>query len=261
MSPPRPNGRTFKRAIIFSGIAHVLLIALIAASPRLPGSGRPGMMRYVPIDFIGLGGGGGGGTGGRPAGPPPTEIKRETLRDLTTLQNIAVEPKSSLRYPVDKPRRDKKAADKKTAISAPQPGAKSGGSSAGSSGGTGSGVRIGGSGGSGEGSGWGTGLASQIGLSDFPYTYYLQIIIDRVSSNWFTSLVDPGIQGQFQSVVNFKIYRNGQISEVKVQESSGLRSLDLSAIRAVQMSAPLPPLPSDYGKDSLNIYLIFEHSK
>jgi len=261
MSPPRPNGRTFKRAIIFSGIAHVLLIALIAASPKLPGSSRPGMMRYVPIDFIGPGGGGGGGTGGRPAGPPPTEIKRESLRDLTTLQNMSIEPKSSLRYPVDKSRRDKKAADKKATISAPQPGAKASGSSAGSLGGTGSGVRIGGSGGSGEGLGWGTGLASQIGLSDFPYTYYLQIIIDRVSSNWFTSLVDPGIQGQFQSVVNFKIYRNGQISEVKIQESSGLRSLDLSAIRAVQMSAPLPPLPNDYGKDSLNIYLIFEHSK
>ena len=263
MSQHRRTGRTFKRALIFSAVAHVLLIALIAASPRLPGSGRPGMMRYVPIDFIGPSGG--GGTGGRPAAPP-TEIKRETLRDLTTLQNMAVEPKSGPRYPVDKPGRDKKPqAEKKTAISQPQPGAKpkpsTSASDSSSSSGYGSGVRIGGSGGSGEGSGLGTGYSSQIGLADFPYTYYLQIITDRVSSNWFTSLVDPGVQGQFQSVVYFKIYRNGQISEVKVQESSGLRSLDLSAIRAVQRSAPLPPLPSDYGKDYLGIYLIFEHSK
>jgi TonB family protein len=263
MSPTRLAGRTFKRALIFSGVAHLLLIALIAASPKLPGSGRPGMIRYVPIDFIGPRGGS-GGSGGRRAGPPPAEIKKESLRDLTTLQNMPAEPKAGPRYPVDKPDRQKKAkAEKKTAISQSQPGAKSAAPPAGSSssGDYGSGVRIGGSGGKGEGFGFGTGYASQIGLSDFPYSYYLQIIIDRVSSNWFTSLVDPGVQGQFQSVVYFKIYRNGQISEVKVQESSGLRSLDLSAIRAVQRSAPLPALPSGYGKEYLGIYLIFEHSK
>ena len=263
MSALRLANRTFKRALIFSAAAHVVLIALIAASPKLPGSGRPGTFRYIPLDLGGLSGG--GGRGGQPAGPPPVEIKKESLRDLTALQNMP-EPKSSLHYPLDKPRPDKKAkSEKKTAISRPQPGAKfranapPAGSS--SSGAFGSGVRIGGGSGSGEGSGFGTGYSSQIGLSDFPYTYYLQIITDRVSSNWFTSLVDPGVQGHFQTVVYFKIYRNGQISEVKVQESSGLRSLDLSAIRSVQRSAPLPPLPSDYDKDYLGIYLIFEHSK
>jgi TonB family protein len=263
MSTLRLANRTFKRALIFSAAAHVVLIALIAASPKLPGSGRPGTFRYIPLDLGGLSGG--GGRGGQPAGPPPVEIKKESLRDLTALQNRP-EPKSSLHYPLDKPRPDKKAkSEKKTAISQPQPGAKFRanappvGSS--SSGAFGSGVRIGGGSGSGEGSGFGTGYSSQIGLSDFPYTYYLQIITDRVSSNWFTSLVDPGVQGHFQTVVYFKIYRNGQISEVKVQESSGLRSLDLSAIRSVQRSAPLPPLPSDYDKDYLGIYLIFEHSK
>ena len=265
MSSSRLAGRTFKRTLIFSAAAHLVLMALIAAAPRFPGSSRPGMIRYIPLDLSGLSGGS-GRSGGRPAGPPPVEIKKESLRDLTTLQNMTVEPKPGPRYPVDKPGRDKKAqAEKKAAISQPQPGTKSkpsgSASDSSSSGAYGSGVRIGGSGGSGDGFGLGTGYSSQIGLADFPYTYYLQIITDRVSSNWFTSLVDPGVQGQFQSVVYFRIYRNGQISEVKVQESSGLRSLDLSAIRAVQRSAPLPPLPSDYGKDYLGIYLIFEHSK
>jgi TonB family protein len=265
VSTLRLANRTFKRALIFSAAAHVVLIALIAASPKLPGSGRPGMIRYIPLDLSGLSGGS-GRSGGRPAGPPPGGIKKESLRDLTTLQNMPAEPKPGPRYPMDKPGRDKKAqAEKKAAIRQAQPGAKSkssaSASDSSSAGGYGSGVRIGGSSGSGDGLGLGTGYSSQIGLADFPYTYYLQIITDRVSSNWFTSLVDPGVQGQFQSVVYFKIYRNGQISEVKVQESSGLRSLDLSAIRAVQRSAPLPPLPRDYGKEYLGIYLIFEHSK
>jgi TonB family protein len=261
VSARRLANRTFKRALIFSAAAHLVLIAWIAASPRLPGSARPGTFRYIPLDLGGLSG---GGRGGQPAGPPPVEIKKESLRDLTAVQNVP-EPKSSLHYPLDKARPDKKAkSEKKTAISKPQPDAKfqsnAPAASSSSSGAFGSGVRIGG-GGSGEGSGFGNGYSSQIGLSDFPYTYYLQIITDRVSSNWFTSLVDPGVQGQFQTVVYFRIYRNGQISEVKIQESSGLRSLDLSAIRSVQRSAPLPPLPSDYNKDYLGIFLIFEHSK
>ena len=131
--------------------------------------------------------------------------------------------------------------------------------------GAGSGVRIGGggsgTGGTGSGAAAGSAFSSQIGLSNFPYTYYLQIIIDKVSGNWFTSLVDPGISGNFQTTVHFKIQKNGQVSDLKIEESSGIRSLDMSALRAVQTSAPFPPLPRAYEDDYLGIYLIFEHSK
>jgi len=51
------------------------------------------------------------------------------------------------------------------------------------------------------------------------------------------------------------------VSDLKVEESSGITPLDLSALRAVKASSPFPPLPRDYDEPYLVIHLIFEHSK
>ncbi|MBN2199765.1 MAG: TonB C-terminal domain-containing protein [Candidatus Aminicenantes bacterium] len=258
MTSPQTAGRAFRRALAFSAVAHATLIVLIAASPRLPLVKKPALVHYIPLNFGGLPGGGEGGLRARSGRPSAAEIPKASLRDLTTVQKMQDRPRSDLRYPTDKPKRDK-TAEKKASVSAPQPGAAPSAQGSAERSGGGSGVRIGM--GEGGGGGFGTGLASQIGLSDFPYTYYLQIITDRVSSNWFTSLVDPGVKGDFQSVVYFQIFRDGRISDVRIHESSGLRSLDQSAVRSVQRSSPFPPLPRDYDKDSLGIFLIFEHSR
>jgi TonB family protein len=119
----------------------------------------------------------------------------------------------------------------------------------------GTGLRIGGGEGPG-GPGYGAG-----GLANFPYTYYLDIITDRVSSNWFSSLVDPGVSGSFQTVIYFRIEKIGQVSDIKIEQSSGVTPLDLSAVRAIKASAPFPPLPREYEDAYLGIHLIFEHSK
>ena len=262
------NERTFKRAMVYSGVFHAVLFTLIALSPSMPKPGNKGMVHY--ISFGGFPGGGGGPGGGGPkAAAVQAPAKKETLRDLTVASKIKPQAKPSMTYPVDKPKKDRAAKDpKKAAISKPQPNALAPADAAASAGsregagqsGAGSGIRIAlgdGSGGGGLGSGYG----DQIGLSDFPYQYYLQIISDRVSSSWFTALVDPGVAGTFYTTVYFKILRNGQVAELKVKESSGIASLDMSAQRAIQISAPFPPLPSDYDGAYLGIHLIFEHSK
>ena len=261
------NERTFKRAMVYSAVFHAFLFTLIALAPSMPKPGKKGMVHY--ISFGGFPGGGGGPGGG---GPKPAAVqapaKKETLRDLTVASKIKPRAKPSMTYPVDKPKKDRAAKDpKKSAISKPQPNAlgptdaaAAGSRDGAGQSGAGSGIRIGlgdGTGGGGLGSGYG----DQIGLSDFPYQYYLQIISDRVSSSWFTSLVDPGVAGTFYTTVYFKILRNGQVSDLKVKESSGIASLDMSAQRAIQISAPFPPLPSDYDGAYLGIHLIFEHSK
>jgi TonB family protein len=255
----------FKRAMIFSFSAHIVLFLLILVSPSLPGSSKKGMIYYIPLNFGGLPGGGEGGSrqGGIPGEPEKTESKRESLRDLTTVQKLQEEPKSSLRYPVEKPKREAKAKqDKKAAISRPpqkEPSDKRSEPSRGGQG-TGSGLRIG-VGGPGSGEGFGSGYADQIGISNFPFNYYLQIIRDKISSNWFTSLVEPGAAGNFRTTVYFKIFKNGQISNVEVKESSGTRSFDLVAVGAVMRAAPFPPLPPEYEEEHLGIILIFEQSK
>jgi TonB family protein len=268
------NERMFKRAVVFSAVFHTVLFTVIAISPSMTKPVQKGMIHYVSLGGLsggggggGTGGGGGGGGGGPKAAVQPP-AKKETLRDLAVPSKVKPEVKPSMTYPVDKPRKDKKGRDeKKAVISKPQPNAtgvsddKTAVPGTGQTGG-GSGLRIGLGEGPGEGSGvGGSGYGDQIGLSGFPYQYYLQIISDRVSSSWFTSLVDPGVSGTFFTTVYFKILRNGQVTDFKVKESSGIQSLDMSAQRAIQISAPFPPLPSDYEGDYLGIHLIFEHSK
>jgi len=285
MTRPPGSKRKFKRTVFFSAVLHALLFTAIAISPSMTKPVPKGIFLCVRGGVFRAGGGGGGpvggggalGGGGGPAGGggskaavlPPA--KKETLRDLTLPSKVKPEVKPSMTYPVDKPKKDKKGQDEKKAVitrSQPSPqgipadGAAATGSGTGEGSG-GSGLRIGlgeGPGGGGSG-GFGTGYGDQIGLSGFPYQYYLQIISDRVSSSWFTSLVDPGISGTFYATVYFKILRNGQVVDLKVKESSGIQSLDMSAQRAIQISAPFPPLPSDYEGDYLGIHLIFEHSK
>ncbi|NIO49217.1 MAG: TonB family protein [Candidatus Aminicenantes bacterium] len=258
---------TFKRAVFLSFTVHLAFFLFILLTPHLQKPSRGEMIHYVElISFPGGGEGGGGlsgeGGGGEEKIAETTLPERDTLRDLTTPQKLQQEKAPSLTHPVEKPeketrtKKEKKAVIQKQSAGTREPGA---GSGKGKATGPGSGIRLGG--GLGGGPDTGSAYSSQIGLSNFPFTYYLQIIIDRVSNNWFTSLVDPGITGSFQSTVHFRIYKNGQISEPKIEESSGIRSLDMSALRAVQTSAPFPPLPRAYEDEYLGIYLIFEHSK
>jgi hypothetical protein len=171
---------TFKKAVYVSLGAHLVVFLLIVLSPHFPRPSKKGFIQYIPLNMVGPAG---GGTGGRGAAGPPrvgtTPVgKRETLKDLTTPQKAKAEPKSEMRYPVDKPKREPKAkAPKKAAItkreSAPpgkqaQAGAPEGvPEGTATAGGFGSGLRIGtgnGTGGwgpGGPGSGGGLGLLPQ----------------------------------------------------------------------------------------------------
>jgi TonB family protein len=258
----------FKKAVILSFTFHLVFFLFILLSPHLPKSSRGEMIHYVELMSFPGGGGGGGGSSGEGGGGSEEKLaetalpKRETLRDLTTPQKLQQEAVPTLRHPVEKPEKETSTKkEKKDVIQKQSTRTKKteAGPVEGKGAGQGSGVRLGG--GLGSAADTGSAFSSQIGLSNFPFTYYLQIIIDRVSNNWFTSLVNPGIRGSFQSTVHFMIYKNGQISEPKIEESSGIRSLDLSALRAIKSSAPFPPLPVAYEDEYLGIYLIFEHSK
>jgi len=264
--------RSFKRAIRLSITVHILLIILIVISPYLPKTSKKGMVHYVNVISF-PGGGGGGGGGGTSGGGVKTETElsdtevpqRETLRDLTTPQKLQQETASALRHPTDKQKKEsaqptkKKDVIQKTSKTSSKETTQAASSGTGS--GTGSGVPIGIGDGTGSGVGFGSEFSGQIGLSSFPYTYYLQVIHTRISGNWFTSQISPGVAGEFHTTVSFKIFRSGEISNPDIKEKSGIRALDLSAIRAVHSSAPFPPLPREYEEDYLGITLIFWHKK
>jgi len=265
--------KAFKRALLFSVLLHGGLLIFIVASPSLPRSRPKGLIQYVNLVSFPGGGGPGGGGGGAvlQAQPLPAPKAKETLRDLAVSGKAKAEDKPGLRYPVDKPKPAKKAPEKKAAINKPEPGAAAAAAETasgaatggqGGAGGPGYGLRFGtGSGGPGTGGGTGGGGGEPFGVSGFPFTYYLQFLSDKISASWFTSIVDPGVSGQFQTQVYFKIFRNGQVGDLKVEVSSGVPAFDLSALRAIQTASPFAPLPSEYDGQYLGIHLIFEHSR
>ncbi len=95
-------------------------------------------------------------------------------------------------------------------------------------------------------------------VNDFPFLYYLNIIQKNVSANWNFEYAGAVHQ---KVVVFFKIDKNGQVYDSKVEKSSGISFLDQSALRAVLLSSPFPPLPDEYNGTFLGIHFGFEFKK
>lgn len=100
----------------------------------------------------------------------------------------------------------------------------------------------------------GSALSAQVsgpGGSAFTYDYYLDQMLGRIRQSW----VRPPVEG-IETLLSFRVLRNGEIAEVEIRESSGSRAFDLAALRAVRNASPLPPLPASYREDILKVNLI-----
>lgn len=86
----------------------------------------------------------------------------------------------------------------------------------------------------------------------FQFPWYLEQIYRKVARNWRPA------GGSLKATVHFRIARSGQLSEVEVTESSGNFLYDQAALRAVQASNPMPPLPEEYGGDWLGVFFDFD---
>jgi protein TonB len=93
------------------------------------------------------------------------------------------------------------------------------------------------------------------------YAWYVRVINQKISENWLKYEVDPRIQGANRVYVTFEIDRNGRPSHVQIEQSSGVPSLDISALRALQRIDTFGPLPSDYRSSSVNVEFWFDYGK
>ncbi len=257
----RWSDKAFKQAMIVSSAGHVILFAFIILNPALPQKASPrGVIHYISMGMIGGGGGGRPAGGGEKTEPGTTAAKQDSLRDLTVPEKVIPKNESKLRYPVDDKAKRKPAPEKKATISRPGPGGKAGTEGRAGVGEGGSGLTIG-PGGAGSGGGGGIGEGFGDGLTEFPYAYYLLRVRDEITVNWFPGSLDPGPDSVLQTLIYFRIYRNGSISTIEIKQSSGLRAFDLVAVRAVANAANFPPLPGDYEGEFLGINLLFEHTR
>ncbi len=112
--------------------------------------------------------------------------------------------------------------------------------------------------GSGDVVGFGLGDSQGGVLGSFPFLYYIEIVRNRISSNWITGSFEGRLPEGTLVIISFKILRSGRIENVKIEKSSGIRAYDLSSIRAIYNSSPFPPLPSSYSGDYLLLVIQFK---
>ncbi len=94
---------------------------------------------------------------------------------------------------------------------------------------------------------------------DFRFAYYLEIIKERVSTNWSPPPIS-GTGSSTSSVIYFRIGKTGGIADARVEEKSGYDLFDKAAVRAVKLCDPLPPLPAGFKSKWLGVHFEFEQT-
>ena len=87
---------------------------------------------------------------------------------------------------------------------------------------------------------------------------YVDGVRNRISSNWLQSTVDPSVRWAPRAQFSFQVLRDGTVANVQMTQSSGNRSVDNSALRAILSSSPMSPLPSGYSGNSVTVEFWFE---
>ena len=244
-----PGG--LKKTAAISLAAHAAAIAVILMVPSvMPRAAQPPRV----IMNISLGGAPGPNTGGMQmiggraiqAALPSTDPKLAK----TPLPPAQTPPKMSLPNPKDKLR----PPPKPTAASKDPKGTAVGrgfetreGTAKAETGarGQGFGLSSGGTGGDG---------GVRLGVEGFCCPEYIGDMRNRIIRNWNQNQKQAGVVIMF-----FTIQRNGLITGIEVERTSGNPVLDLAAHRALINTKTLAPLPAGYPGQTLPVHLTFEY--
>jgi protein TonB len=93
------------------------------------------------------------------------------------------------------------------------------------------------------------------------FAWYVRVVQQKVSENWLKYEIDPRIQTANRVYVVFDVTRSGQPSNVQVEQSSGVPSLDQSAVRAIQRIDTFGPLPPDYSGSKVSVEFWFDYKR
>ncbi len=89
---------------------------------------------------------------------------------------------------------------------------------------------------------------------NFPFDYYIQLIIKKITDNWQI----PFVPGNAKCTVYFKIHKNGTVSDVRIDKNSRYKDFDESAISSIIKIKSFPELPSEYKEEFLGVFFYFE---
>ncbi len=107
------------------------------------------------------------------------------------------------------------------------------------------------------------GFGFQGGSGDFGsrFAYYVDIVRRKVSENWLKYEVDPRINDARRVYIYFEINRSGQPTNIRVEQSSGIPSLDQSAVRALKRIDTFGPLPAGYSGNFVAVEFWFDYKR
>ena len=106
-----------------------------------------------------------------------------------------------------------------------------------------------------SGSALGSGAVT-LNVSDFPFAWYLSAIHRKVTEQWSAR----ALEGR-QPVAVFEIGRNGQVTKLSIEKSSGNPYYDQAALRAITGANPFPPLPEEFKEPFLRVHLGFNFDR
>jgi TonB family protein len=101
--------------------------------------------------------------------------------------------------------------------------------------------------------GGGGGTSGYLDVANFCCPDYLSTMTQLVQRNWSANQNVAG-----RTVIKFTVQRDGRLTDVQIQETSGYFALDQTAQRAVLLTRQLPPLPAAFTEPALTVHLTFD---
>ena len=99
-------------------------------------------------------------------------------------------------------------------------------------------------------------LAVTLIARDFPFASYLSAVHAKISERLEPSAI-PGKQ----PVVAFDIERDGRVTALSIEVSSGKRDYDAVVLRAITAAGPFAPLPVEFNAALVHVRLSAEWSR
>jgi TonB family protein len=96
----------------------------------------------------------------------------------------------------------------------------------------------------------------RLDVANFCCPEYIALMRQRIQQHW-----NPNMGAAGQPEIKFTIRRDGMITQVELNKSSGQAMLDLEARRAVLKATQLPPLPREFTGNHLTVYLVFDFKR
>ena len=89
------------------------------------------------------------------------------------------------------------------------------------------------------------------------FGWYAEMLQRAIAEQWRRALGQVAGGSSRPVITSFVIHRTGRIDQVVISESSGNRSLDYSAVRAINNASPVRALPARLGRRSILIEMHF----